>query len=69
MSEIRAQLPDITVTAWARAVQQQWSGGSVAEHTRSKGKFVLIPYRIDFIPSIEVQQQQVDGIQVAVTGS
>lgn len=50
-------------------MQQQWSSGLAGEHTRLKRMFALIPYRIGFIPSIEVQQQQMDGVQVAVTGS
>lgn len=45
------------------------SGGLATEHTQLKGMFAVIAYRIDFIPSIKVQQQQLDGVQVAVTGS
>lgn len=65
----RTHLPDITVTTQTLAMQQQWSSGLAAQHTRLKRMFALIPYRIGFIPSIEVQQQQMDGVQVSVTGS
>lgn len=45
------------------------SGGLATEHTQLKGMFAVIAYHIDFIPSIKVQQQQMDGVQMAVTGS
>lgn len=53
----------------ASTVEPPSSSGLTAEHTQWKGMFASIAYHIDFIPSIKVLQQQLEGVQVAATGS